>query len=323
MLGHDVNYTADGVQARGYMVADSTRCNASSPCPAVMVIQDWNGLNDYEKRRAELIAAMGYVAFAADIYGIDTPTLNISDWIKASAMHGQNATKYMRKIYDAFQTLIDQPHVDPTRLAAIGYCFGGTGVINLAVIGNDHTTYQGVPPGAKLLGVVGYHAGYTASQVMALQQGAGGDRPRVLVMSGATDIMNLAEDMYVLEQALDNASTTYEVQRYGSSVQHSFTDWNANNPPGNVYNELADLRSWESTKRFFKEIFSGDPFRGPATVGVCSVSTSSSSPTSSPSLEPDLAPIDSERDIRSAASTTKHQLFVAFLALLGTAIACL
>merc|ERR1719313_2209793 len=99
-------------------------------------------MNEYEKERARLIASSGYVAFAADIYGVDTPKATMMDWMTASGLHASNATKYMRKIHGAFAKVLEYDFVDADKLAAIGYCFGGTGMVNLAMVG--HTGFPGV-----------------------------------------------------------------------------------------------------------------------------------------------------------------------------------
>ena len=93
-----VNYTCNTTTCGGYMAYKASACTASMKCPAVVVIQDWNGMNDYEKERTRMLAEMGYVGFAADIYGYGTPVEDMSDWMAASSAHRGNPDLYMSKI---------------------------------------------------------------------------------------------------------------------------------------------------------------------------------------------------------------------------------
>jgi len=141
------DYPCDTTTCQGYLAYKPSHCSASSKCPAVVVIQDWNGMNDYEKERAGMLADMGYAGFAADIYGIDTPSENMQHWIAASSMHRANASLYTSKIQAALTKVKSYDFIDTTKIAVIGYCFGGTGSVNMAILGTD------------ILGVVGYHSG--------------------------------------------------------------------------------------------------------------------------------------------------------------------
>jgi len=243
----DVEYIADGVKCKGYMTYDSSKCSTASKCPAVMVVQDWNGMNDYEKQRSRLLAEKGYVAFAADIYGIDTPKTTMQDWVKASSAHGSNATKYMNKIHGAFTQMLTYGFVDSTKLAALGYCFGGTGMVNLAMVG--HKGFPGVTFPQGLLGVVSYHGGLSSGYAAPKN----GTRPKLLLNSGGKDDKN--EHISKLTNDLESVGAVYQISRYGLNVGHSFTHWGSNSP-GNAYDARADFRSWADTLDFLKEIFS-------------------------------------------------------------------
>lgn len=249
-IAMDVRYTADGTSSMGYMTYDDSVCTAESKCPVVVIIQDWTGMDEYEKQRACMVADMGYVAFAADIYGEDTPKANMNDWIAASSAHRQNATMYMSKIYGAVAQAMSYDFVDPARMAAIGYCFGGTGLINVALAG--YAGVSGIEFPSGLLGVVSYHGGLTSG----LLQPVAGSRPQLLVHSGTADDSN--DDIMNLTRDLESVSAEYSISRYGHGVLHSFTEWDANAPFFAMYSPMADQRSWEATERFFVELFDSD-----------------------------------------------------------------
>jgi dienelactone hydrolase len=239
------NYTCDNQTCQGYLAFDSSMCTAAKKCPAVVVIQDWNGMNDYEKMRSRLLTKEGYVGFAADIYGIDTPVATMMDWIRASSTHRQNSTLYMAKIHAAITKVKTLDFVDTSKIAVIGYCFGGTGIVNMALLGED------------VLGVVGYHSGIAPANRVRRQNTSAPMKAKLLLHSGVKD--DKATDMAELEQELEEANAKYEIIRYGSGVVHSFTDAEANTPNQAMYDIRADIRSWESTQRFLKELFVGLP----------------------------------------------------------------
>eukprot|EP00401_Gymnodinium_catenatum_P063852 CAMPEP_0117575250 /NCGR_PEP_ID=MMETSP0784-20121206/62099_1 /TAXON_ID=39447 /ORGANISM="" /LENGTH=640 /DNA_ID=CAMNT_0005374293 /DNA_START=1 /DNA_END=1923 /DNA_ORIENTATION=- len=242
-----VPYLADGVLCSGFMTYNDEKCSSGNKCPAVMIVHDWNGMNEYEMARACMIADMGYVAFAADIYGVDTPVATMTDWMAASGSHASNATKYMNKIHGAFTTMLEYDFVDADRLAAVGYCFGGTGLINVAMVGHDG--FPGVTFPSGLLGVVSYHGGL--SQGYAAPQS--GSRPKLLLHSGGKDDSN--EHISKLTDDLESVSASYEISRYGPRVLHSFTEWDANVPGMAMYDARADELSWSATDHFFHELF--------------------------------------------------------------------
>jgi len=241
-----VNYTCNTTTCGGYMAYKASACTASSKCPAVVVIQDWNGMNDYEKERSRMLAEMGYVGFAADIYGYGTPVEDMSDWMAASSAHRGNPDLYMSKISAAIDKVKSYDFVDTTKVAVIGYCFGGTGVVNMAILGME-----------GVLGVVGYHSGISPNARVVRGNSTTPMVAKVLLHSGVMD--DAATDMAMLEEEFESAGATYEIARYGSGVYHSFTDWMASVPMQAMYDQRADVRSWESTKHFLMELFVGLP----------------------------------------------------------------
>ena len=200
-------------------------------------------MDDYEMERARMLADLGYVGFAADIYGRGTPVEDRADWAAAAGRHRGDPTLYMSKINAALEQVKSYSFVDTSKIAVIGYCFGGTGIVNMAILGVD------------VLGVVGYHSGIQPNRRVLRSDSTVPVRAKVLLHSGVQD--DLATDIALLEREFEDANATFEIVRYGSDVLHTFTNWYANDPGVAVYNQRADVRSWESTKLFLSEIFEG------------------------------------------------------------------
>lgn len=233
-----VEYEHDGVTLEGFHVYDDA---VEGKRPAVLVIHQWTGLSDYEKQRSRMLAEMGYNVFAADIYGKGVRP------VPPGA--GKEAGKYKgdRKLYrgrmDAALAVLKKDERTATgKVAAIGYCFGGTGVLELA------------RSGADLAGVVSFHGGLDAAEGMAAEKG--GVKAKVLVCHGADDPHVPAAQVQDFEQEMRGAGADWQLAAYGGAV-HSFTQKMAGNDPskGSAYNEKADKRSWEAMKTFFAEIF--------------------------------------------------------------------
>ena len=206
--------------------------------PAVLISHQWKGLSDYEKKRAEMLAKLGYVVFAVDIYG---KGIRPKDPAAASAEAGKykgNRTLLRARINAGLETLRKQKFVDPKRIASIGYCFGGTTVIELA------------RSGADIAGVVSFHG--------ALDSPNSADgkniKCKVLALHGADDPFVPEKDITAFEAEMRDASVDWQLINYGGAV-HSFTDWNADGSmKGAKYDKRADERSWEDMKQFFAEI---------------------------------------------------------------------
>jgi dienelactone hydrolase len=228
---------ASGAPLQGYAVYDDS---ISGRRPAVIVIHDWRGLTDYTKMRAEMLAKLGYVAFAADIYGKGVHLTAIPDWKTAVAKYKGDRALYRQRARAAFEACAKLPQVDPQKIAAIGYCFGGTGVIEMLRDGLD------------LRGVVTFHGGLDARP---LSPGAT-MKASVLALCGADDPTVSDADMAAFEKQLKDAGVDYEIVKYGHAV-HAFTDEQVDqlNLPGARYNAEADHRSWQAMVDFLREIF--------------------------------------------------------------------
>ncbi len=233
-----VIYKEGGVTLEGFHVCDKA---IEGKRPAVLIIHQWTGLTEYEKRRARMLAEMGYNVFAADIYG-----QGIRPQPPAA---GQEAGKYKgdRKLFRArldagLEWLKADERTDPKKIAAIGYCFGGTGVLELAREGTD------------IAGVVSFHGSLDAAPGMEAQ--AGKIKTKVLVLHGADDPFVKPEIVAGFQKEMTDAKADWQMVSYSGAV-HAFTQKEAgnDNSKGAAYNEAADKRSWEAMKSFFAEIF--------------------------------------------------------------------
>lgn len=231
-----VTYQDDGVTFRGYLAKPQA---ARGELPGVLVVHEWWGLNDYVKRRARQLAELGYVAFAADMYGggktTDDPK-QAGQW--AGALY--NDRKELRDRAEAgLEVLADLPGVDEDRLAAIGYCFGGTVAIELAYEEDD------------LDGVVSFHG----SPKPALDEDDDIEA-RILVLHGDDDPTVSDADLKAFTDSLDARHADYRVIRY-EGAKHGFTNPAAADAGMDAvaYNREADEQSWAAMKAFLEDVF--------------------------------------------------------------------
>jgi len=208
--------------------------------PGVLVVHQWLGLTDYEKHRAEMLAQLGYVAFCADIYGKGGRPQNTAEAGSQAGKYKSDRRLLRARVNAGLDALRQQPLVDPKRVAAIGYCFGGTTVLELA------------RSGADLNGVVSFHGGLDSPTP------ADGKniKCKLLVCHGADDPFSSPQDIAAFENEMRKGGVDWQLIKYGGAV-HSFTQPNAgnDNSKGAAYNEKADKRSWEAMRQFFAEIF--------------------------------------------------------------------
>jgi len=198
------------------------------------------GLTDYEKHRAEMLAKLGYVAFCADIYGKGIRPKTTQQAGALATRYKTNRPLLRARVNAALDALYHQPLADSKRVAAIGYCFGGTTVLELA------------RSGANIAGVVSFHGGLDSPTP------ADGKNIhcKILVCHGADDPTMKPADIAAFESELRDANVDWQLIKYGGAV-HSFTQPGAgnDNSKGAAYNEKADRRSWQAMKEFLDEIF--------------------------------------------------------------------
>lgn len=207
--------------------------------PGVLVVHEWKGHGDYVRRRAEQLAQEGYVAFALDMYGKGVFAKNHEEAAKLSGMFFADRNLMRGRALTGLAVLKKDAHVDPTRLAAIGYCFGGTTVLELARAGTD------------LKGVASFHGNLTTPQPAA----PGTIKAKVVVFHGGEDAW-VAPGLPDFQTEMKNAGADWQLHTYGGAV-HSFTVAEAGNDPstGMAYNANADRRSWQTLRTYLTEIF--------------------------------------------------------------------
>jgi dienelactone hydrolase len=231
-----INYKDGEAALEGYLAYDAS---FTGKRPAVLVVHQWMGLSDYEKKRCEMLAKLGYVAFAVDVYGKAIRPKNTQE---ASAQAGKfkNDRALLRQRVNAGLAWVrQQDRVDPKSIAAIGYCFGGTAVIELA------------RSGADIAAVVSFHGGLDSPTPADGQS----IKCSVLALHGADDPFESEADLAAFESEMRRAKVDWHLVKYGGAV-HSFTDWNATGEmKGAQYNERADRRSWEAMLQLFNEVF--------------------------------------------------------------------
>lgn len=207
--------------------------------PAVMVAHTIRGRSEFEERKALLLAEMGYVGFAIDVYGKDA----IGGDIEACRVHMEALRKdratLQRRLLIALQTMRDQAEVDASRVAAIGYCFGGLCVLDIARTGEP------------LAGVVSFHGLFdppgntSGNRVLA----------RVLALHGWDDPLATPDQAVALGEELSGMGADWQLHAYGG-VRHAFTNPAADASTGvTVYNDAADRRSWAAAQYFLSELF--------------------------------------------------------------------
>jgi len=204
------------------------------------VVHEWMGLDDYVKRRADMLAQLGYVAFAADIYGKGVRADSMEEAQRLSGIYKGDRPLMRTRAQAALDILKKQAQVDSAKVATMGYCFGGTVALELA------------RSGADMLGAVSFHGGLNTPN----SQDASKIKGKILVLHGGDDSFVPADEVAAFEDEMRSAKVDWQLNSYGNSV-HGFTnDRNgSDNSKGVAYNAKADKRSWEAMKTFFNEIF--------------------------------------------------------------------
>ncbi len=233
-----VTYQQGGATLEGFHVYDDA---VSGKRPAVLVVHQWTGLSDYEKRRSRMLAEMGYNVLAADIYGQGIRPQPPEAGKEAGKYKGDR-TLYRARLTAALDQLKADERTDVKKTAAIGYCFGGTGVLELA------------RSGADIAGVVSFHGGLAAAPGMTAE--AGKIPAKVLVLHGADDPFVPGQEVTAFQEEMTKAKAKSRAIFYQGAV-HAFTQKEAgnDNSKGVAYNEDADRQSWLEMKSFFAELF--------------------------------------------------------------------
>ncbi len=233
-----VPYSQGGVELEGFHAYDDS---FEGKRPAILIIHQWTGLTDYEKMRARMLAELGYNVFAADIYGIGIRP-QPPEAGEVAGKYKADRTLYRARMLAGLDVLLKDERTDAGKVAAIGYCFGGTGVLELA------------RAGTKISAVVSFHGGLAAGEGMAAK--AGNISAKILCLHGAIDPFTPAAEVDAFREEMTAAGADWQLTMFGGAV-HAFTQKMAGNDvsKGAAYNAKADKRSWEDMQQFFSEIF--------------------------------------------------------------------
>lgn len=207
--------------------------------PGVLVFPNWMGISKETESKITELAKLGYVAFAADIYGKGVRPKDTKEAGALATMY-KNDRKLLRERANlALSVLAKNPKVEPKKLLSTGYCFGGTAALELA------------RSGADILGVVSFHGGLSNPTPLDAKN----IKAQVEIYHGELDPSVLPEEVAAFKKEMDEAKVTYQFTSFSGAV-HSFTDTGAGNDisKGQAYNAIADRRSWEGMKDFFQEL---------------------------------------------------------------------
>jgi dienelactone hydrolase len=233
----DVEYRHGDVVLQGYLAWDDA---VKGLRPGVVVVHQWMGLTDYEKGRARQLAELGYVAFALDMYGKGVRAKSPQEAGALAAIYRNDRALMRSRARAGLDALMASELCGKGRVAAMGYCFGGTVALELA------------RSGAPLAGTVSFHGGLDTPN----PDDARNIRGAVLALHGADDPFEPREQVLAFQDEMRGAKVDWQMNIYGGAV-HAFTDPSAGNDPsrGAAYNEKADKRSWEAMRAFFAEVF--------------------------------------------------------------------
>jgi dienelactone hydrolase len=240
VVSSEIVYEADSVSLKGYLAMPA---NLTEKAPGVLVVHEWWGQNEYARKRADMLAEMGYIAFALDMYGEGKTATHPEDAQKFASAVMQNIAAGEARFDAALNTLKSNASVDQGKIAAIGYCFGGGVVLHMARKGKD------------LAAVASFHGSLGSMFTPA----KGGVKAEILVANGADDPMVTAEQIEAFKKEMDAAEATYQIRNY-PGAKHSFTNPGADsvgikyNLPL-AYNKEADEKSWQAMQELLTRAF--------------------------------------------------------------------
>ena len=222
--GEKVAYQVNGADYEGYYAS------AGAGTPLVLLIHDWDGLTDYEEKRADMLAEMGYTVFAADLFGAGVRPTEVTDKRQHTGELYKDRAK-MRALMNGALEAAAKKGADTGNAVAMGYCFGGAAVLELA------------RSGAPMKGFATFHGGLKTPEGQDYSQAKGG----ILVMHGTADSAITMDQFAALANELEAAGVSHEMVTY-SGAPHAFTVWG-----GERYREDADRKSWALFSGFLEE----------------------------------------------------------------------
>lgn len=230
-----VAYNDDNQKLNGFSIASK---KVSQNKPGILILPAWKGIDNHAKDSAEKLAKMGYTAFIADIYGEGNYPKNTEEAGKQAGFYKKNVDKYQKRISLALEQLI-KSGANPDNIVVIGYCFGGTGVLEAA------------RSGMNVKGVVSFHGGLGKDATTSNKA----ITTKVLVLHGADDPYVSKQEVDGFQQEMKDTKADWQMIFYANAV-HAFTDKDAgnDNSKGAAYNEKAEKHSWQHMKLFLNEV---------------------------------------------------------------------
>lgn len=232
-----IDYFDGDVALQGLLVRKNTEEVAKRP--AVLVCHQWMGLTDYEEKRASMLAEMGYVVFALDIYGKGVRPTDRGAAAELAGKYKGDRALLRSRAAAGLKVLQESPSVDAEKIAVVGYCFGGTTALELA------------RSGANIAAVVSFHGGLSTPDPELAKQ----IKAKILVLHGAADPHVPADEVLAFGKEMNAAGVDWQLFAYGGAV-HGFSQWHAGSDPssGVAYDKRADERSWQAMQVFFAEV---------------------------------------------------------------------
>ncbi len=238
MHTQEFDYEDQGTRLKGFYAFDEA-VGSKDKKPLVLVSHDWSGCNDFAREKARKLAGLGYCGFALDMFGEGRQGKTTEEKSALIQPLVSNRPLLLQRIQAALSAAKKLPGVDQHKIAAIGFCFGGLCVLDLA------------RSGAEICGVVSFHGLLNAPQ--SLPQTT--IRAKVLALHGYEDPMVPPAQVEAFAKEMTQAKADWQIHIYGNTM-HAFTNPQAHDPSfGTVYESKADHRSWQSMKDFFTEIF--------------------------------------------------------------------
>ena len=239
ITGEEVSYSTDTTDMQGFIAYNKAQTGKR---PGILVVHEWWGHNDYTRKRAQMLAELGYVAMAVDMYGDGKQAKHPSDAGKFSGMVMKNEEMAVKRFNAAYELLANHPEVNQQKISAIGYCFGGSVILNMANMGAD------------LDGVAAFHSGVQVPNPPGEELDA-----KILVQNGADDPFVSEESVSTFKSALDSLNADYEYIAY-PGVVHAYTNPEATELGKKFdlplkYDQEADTKSWEKLQQFLNELY--------------------------------------------------------------------
>lgn len=238
--GEYIDYKDGNTQLEGYLAFDPS---VKDKRPLILVVHEWRGINEYTRKRCDELAALGYVAFAPDIYGKGVRPSTNEEAGKEAGKYKIDRKLMRQRMQAGLNAAKKFVIADSTRIAVIGYCFGGTAALELG------------RSGAEVDGIISFHGGLSNPH----PADAKNIKAKVLICHGAIDPSVPEKEVLAFQKEMNDAGVDYQFISYSNAV-HAFTNPSAGNDisKGAAYNRAADIRSWNHLMVFLKELFGQD-----------------------------------------------------------------